>query len=100
NWRRIGAGLDLVSPERAVLKRHKPRSIALKADVRGKLPLEHLTSEQQLVAILAEAYAVAHDGSAHSSGKLWNEVAHLIRVWHQDHARLRRGKELLDRRRE
>src|SRR6185503_16413138 len=92
--------LNLISPERASLKGHKPRSIATETHIRGKLPLKHLAGEKRFAAVLPKTDTVADDRSPHRGRQFRNEVTHLIGMRHQYKTGLSGRYELLQCRRE
>ena len=89
------AGFHFIAAEGAVLESDEPWSFAGEADVGREFALEHLASEQKLLAFFLEADAIADDGASHGGREFGNEVAHLVGVRHQHQLRLLRRDELL-----
>src|SRR5439155_4832982 len=86
--RRTRSRLDSIPAKCSILKCHEPRWIAIEADIRREFSLKHLPREQQLVAFFAISNAVADYGPTHRRRQFRNEIAYLVRVWHEHQARL------------
>src|SRR5438034_763450 len=84
----VRAPFGPVTAKRAGLESDEMRRLARERNVGGKLTLEHLPREQQLVAFFAEADGIADERASQRGAELRSEVAHLVGVGHQHQRRL------------